>query len=403
MIGAFLAELHRGVLDKRHSLERAETVIGRDMQAHIRVDDGSVSRRHAAILRKGERYVIKDLGSRNGTTVNEEHLSNGRERDLKVNDCIFLGKAVLCFLLAEERMGLPTDTHLDPLTEVPNRQWFLDQLALSMSEARIQHRPLAVSLVGIDDVAGINERWGQGTGDMVIRHVAKVIAGALEPGETMARYRGAVFGVISPDLLDGLVLDRAEKLRAHIEDQPAQQGGDLILIGASVGVTPMMALDQEKLLESADAALSRAKQRGSSVERASRSPDAETERFQRRLVPQPQFTTWLRAPAIAFVITGGSSAPARSRRTIIDFELHAAIQQNLSGDELATYPDTGGAVLVTVPASDGERVPRLCEAIRSSFERTLAHRTGTPIQLKFGDAVPVSTAQQALSLLLPKR
>ena len=43
--GAFLAELHRGVLDKRHSLDRAETIIGRDAGAHIRVDDGSVSLR----------------------------------------------------------------------------------------------------------------------------------------------------------------------------------------------------------------------------------------------------------------------------------------------------------------------------------------------------------------------
>ncbi len=284
--GAFLAELHRGVLDKRYLLDKAETIIGRDLGAHIRVDDGSVSRQHAAIQRRGEKFFVCDLGSRNGTLVNETILRAGAERELKVNDCIFLGKTVLCFLIAEDKQSLSTDVHVDPLTGVANRRGFLEKLGQEMTAARKEHRPLAVFLVGIDDLHGINDAHGQGAGDAVLKHVGEVLRKSLEPRESVGRYRGAVFGVVATDLLDGLVLDRGQALKARIEEQPMQHGDELVLVNVSIGAAPMMALDQERVLEAADGALSRAKQRGSSVERASRSPDAETERFKRRLVPE---------------------------------------------------------------------------------------------------------------------
>jgi len=395
--GAFLAELHRGVLDKRHPLDRAETIIGRDLAAHIRVDDGSVSRQHAAIQRRGDKWVICDLGSRNGTNVNEMQLRAGAEKELKVNDCIFLGKAVLCFLIAEDRPASPTTKNIDALTALPDQYGFLRALGKEMAAARAEHRPLGLLLVGVDDLAGINQRFGKAAGDGVLRHVAKVLSGSLESRESCGRYRGAVFGVIAPDLLDGLVLDRAQTVRARIEDQPFQFGEDLILVGVSVGATPMMALDQEAILEAADGALSRAKQRGSSVERASRSPDAQTERYKRRLVPETLFTSWMQGPATAFVVRWvGNKQP--ERQTPYDFELQSAVQQNLSGDELATYPDRGGWVIVTVPRADEARIPRLSDAIRSSFDLALAARRSAPVELSFGPPIPVADATQALAL-----
>jgi hypothetical protein len=158
----------------------------------------------------------------------------------------------------------------------------------------------------------------------------------------------------------------------------------------------MMALDQEAILEAADGALSHAKQSGSSVERASRSPDAQTERYKRRLVPETLFANWLAGPSVAFVVR--CSAAAQPSRTPYDFELQSAVQQNLSGDELATYPTRGNWVLVTVPRSDEARIPRLCEAIRSSFDHSLTARRAAPAELTFGPPIPVADAAQALAL-----
>ncbi len=396
---AFLAELHRGVLDKRHPLERDETIIGRDLTAHIRVDDGSVSRHHAGIIRRGEKFFLRDMGSRNGTTLNEQHLAAHSERELRVNDCIFVGKVVLCFLIAEERMAVSLAPEIDPKTSLPNRQSFLDDLNRAMLKARAEHRPLGLLLVGIDDLVGINQTFGAERGDGVLQQVANRLTAGLRHPETAGRVRGGVFGVIAPDLLDGLLLERAQTLRARIEEATARPGEHPIIVNVSIGAAAMLALDRDRLLAAADAALSRAKQRGSSVERASRDASAETDRFQRRLVPPNLFTQWARPPSVAFVVRLWTADLPAGRLTPLDFDLQQTIQVNLSGDELATFPDHGGAVLVTLPRADQARVPKLQEAIKAGFERALAARGHDPVPLSFTLPGPVETANDALAML----
>jgi serine phosphatase RsbU (regulator of sigma subunit)/pSer/pThr/pTyr-binding forkhead associated (FHA) protein len=51
-------------------IEAALTTIGRSSACEIQIADASVSRRHAEIVRRGDRFFIRDLGSRNGTLVN---------------------------------------------------------------------------------------------------------------------------------------------------------------------------------------------------------------------------------------------------------------------------------------------------------------------------------------------
>src|SRR6185503_21004352 len=72
-------------------------MVGRDETAEIRVDEPLVSRAHARIERRGETYVVCDLGSTNLTRVNGEVVA---ERELKHGDevrfarakCVFLGE-----------------------------------------------------------------------------------------------------------------------------------------------------------------------------------------------------------------------------------------------------------------------------------------------------------------------
>src|SRR6185503_11473427 len=60
------------VADKHQSwpLEAASLTIGRSSRNAIQITDGTVSKEHAEIARDGERWTIRDLGSRNGTRVN---------------------------------------------------------------------------------------------------------------------------------------------------------------------------------------------------------------------------------------------------------------------------------------------------------------------------------------------
>jgi len=72
-----------------------ETVIGRHPECQLHINSNMVSRKHARVLRSGERFIIEDLGSGNGTFVNGKKLEG--PADLKHDDRIKLGPILLRF------------------------------------------------------------------------------------------------------------------------------------------------------------------------------------------------------------------------------------------------------------------------------------------------------------------
>src|SRR5208283_5989044 len=73
--------------------------IGRDPQNHFSVPDRSVSREHCVIVRQGDGFVIRDLGSHNGTVVNDVPV---KDYLLAHRDCITVGRTVLQFLVRDD-------------------------------------------------------------------------------------------------------------------------------------------------------------------------------------------------------------------------------------------------------------------------------------------------------------
>ena len=73
--------------------------IGRDPRNQVWLADSSVSREHCMILRQGDNFVIRDLGSFHGTLVNGMRV---KERELLHGDCIKIGRSLLRFLTDEE-------------------------------------------------------------------------------------------------------------------------------------------------------------------------------------------------------------------------------------------------------------------------------------------------------------
>ncbi|HEX2030942.1 MAG TPA: DUF3662 and FHA domain-containing protein [Actinomycetota bacterium] len=79
---------------KEYPLDRDRLVIGRLAGSEIEIADTGASRRHAEVRRQGDDFVIVDLGSTNGTLVNESPVS---ERTLEDGDRITIGRTVLEF------------------------------------------------------------------------------------------------------------------------------------------------------------------------------------------------------------------------------------------------------------------------------------------------------------------
>jgi len=79
----------------KYVLDHEITHVGRHPESEIFLDDITVSRRHAEFLRKGPAYLVKDVGSLNGTYVNRERID---ETTLSSGDEVQIGKFKLLFL-----------------------------------------------------------------------------------------------------------------------------------------------------------------------------------------------------------------------------------------------------------------------------------------------------------------
>jgi pSer/pThr/pTyr-binding forkhead associated (FHA) protein len=75
--------------------DKLRTLIGRSPECDVFLDDVTVSRRHAELVRAGDVFSIRDLGSLNGTYVNRKRIEAA---DLTDGDEVQIGKYRLTFL-----------------------------------------------------------------------------------------------------------------------------------------------------------------------------------------------------------------------------------------------------------------------------------------------------------------
>ena len=78
----------------RHELGTGPEVLGRDASCEISIDDPSTSRRHAKFAPTAQGYIVEDLGSKNGTLVNDAQCTTHLLRD---GDRVLLGSALAVY------------------------------------------------------------------------------------------------------------------------------------------------------------------------------------------------------------------------------------------------------------------------------------------------------------------
>jgi hypothetical protein len=74
--------------DRKYELKGDRWILGRHPDCHIVIEVGAVSRNHCQVVRDGGRYYIEDLGSRNGTFVNDDAEKLEGRRELKTGDVV---------------------------------------------------------------------------------------------------------------------------------------------------------------------------------------------------------------------------------------------------------------------------------------------------------------------------
>lgn len=157
----------------------------------------------------------------------------------------------------------------DPLTGLANRALLLDRLGQALAVARRKQLFGAVVFIDLDEFKNVNDVYGHGFGDKVLREVADRLRQFLREGDTVARLGGDEFVILLPELSEaeqsavGIALTVGEKLRAALEEAN-QIEGQAYSATASLGVSifPRGNETVDDLIREADIAMYRAKERG---------------------------------------------------------------------------------------------------------------------------------------------
>jgi len=153
-------------------------------------------------------------------------------------------------------------TH-DSLTGIWNRRASMEALARELSRASRERKSVGLMLADLDHFKQINDTYGHPAGDCVLQTVAGLIKGALRDYDTVGRYGGEEFLIISPGCDESALFRRGEHLRKAISRQSiATPEGD-IPVSLSLGaVVSDGSVSQAQMLKFADEALYRAKRAG---------------------------------------------------------------------------------------------------------------------------------------------
>ena len=261
----------QGCVGRRWTLGEERTVIGRSAKSQICIDDPSVSRIHASVTPLSDSdIVLTDLGSRNGTRLDNDAIPPAKAVALRDNQQIKVGTAVFKYLAPGNIESLSNkylyeSAQKDATTGAYSRGG-LDQLGPdAVRKAGTQQSPLSVILLDIDHFKRINDDFGHLSGDTVLQELVRLIQKELlRTGDYLARFGGEEFVVILTETTFTQAIDIAERIRQRIERQRFELEHSRIPVTVSLGVSELRgaAENWEDLLKRADDALYASKRGG---------------------------------------------------------------------------------------------------------------------------------------------
>jgi len=275
-------------------LERDLVVLGRALEADVRLNDAKASRLHARITRESDTqsgtqvFRIRDLGSTNGTLVNGQVVT---EKTLTDGDKILIGDHLFRFeLLDEIDREFQQQIHRliahDELTGLLTSKSFFTELRREAARAEQESYPFCILMMDLDHFKKVNDNYGHMVGSRTLQDVGVIIKAALRSGDVAARFGGEEFAAFLLDADYAQALVAAERVRRAVEQHAFSTGGHgnddtvqsfHITISIGIASSPDDAKDPIELVELADSALYRAKRNGRNLICAYRPSLAATE------------------------------------------------------------------------------------------------------------------------------
>ena len=169
--------------------------------------------------------------------------------------------AALALDNAQIRARLEYQAQTDSLTGLYNHRYFHERLRAELTRASRARDSVAVLMLDIDDFKRVNDVYGHGVGDQVLRDLAELLRVALRGSDVVCRLGGEEFGVIMASCDAGDALNLARRLTDSLSSVAFGPAGKITTsIGISQG--PQHAMNPRELVACAEAAMMTSKARG---------------------------------------------------------------------------------------------------------------------------------------------
>ena len=160
----------------------------------------------------------------------------------------------------------------DSLTGLINRHELMKRLESDLDRAARYTQPLGLLLLDVDHFKPINDNYGHKSGDQVLQRLGTLLRDNIRTVDYAARYGGEEMVIVLPEIELDEACDLAERLRLLIEQSPlfdSAAAEQRVTVSIGVASFPSHGSNSETLLQAADEAMYRAKQRGrNQVEKA---------------------------------------------------------------------------------------------------------------------------------------
>jgi diguanylate cyclase (GGDEF)-like protein len=230
-----------GDIGQSYWFDETGVVIGRSREASLAFQDDTISRKHAQIVFDGTRYLLRDLGSRNGTYCNGGKIT---EHVLSDGDKVLVGANLLFrFNLADPadarfQEQLRNGVSRDLLTGVFNERHVRNNLTAELAFSRRHGSPLSLLLVRIDALTQVAVEYGSGPTAHVLVAVAKLLNQTIRTEDCLGRMPDDTFALVCR----GISIHGARALADRIRKATSQ----LQVLTAPVATTATIAVVEAK-------------------------------------------------------------------------------------------------------------------------------------------------------------
>lgn len=220
-----------------------QKVIGRDELCELQLSYPTVSKKHAIInCNKNKQLFIIDIGSTNGTIVNQRRISGATQ--IREGDNIIIGDALLQVkilttveltniydLLSKIEQG-----QLDVLTGLYRRDYLNTELPKLMKTTLENNRSICCAFVDLDKFKPINDTFGHHVGDKVLQTISTIILQNLRKNDPCIRYGGDEMLIILPRSGADMSYEVIQRIRLAILHHPWHSIQAGLEVSASFGI-----------------------------------------------------------------------------------------------------------------------------------------------------------------------